>query len=151
MPQSHARIVIHITFSTKHRVPLLKEAELRARLHSYMAGILQKIDCEPILINGVEDHVHILCNFSRSITVGDLIETVKTSPSRWIKKQGAQYGDFRWQRGYGVFSVSQSKVEEARTYIETQEEHHRHVSFQDEFRALCKKHGLEINEQYVWD
>jgi REP element-mobilizing transposase RayT len=151
MPQSHARIVFHITFSTKHRVPLLKEAELRARLHSYMAGILQKIDCEPILINGVEDHVHILCNFSRSITVGDLIETVKTSPSRWIKKQGTQYRGFCWQRGYGVFSVSQSKVEEARAYIEAQEEHHRHVSFQDEFRALCKKHGLEIDERYVWD
>ncbi len=116
-----------------------------------MAGILHEIDCEPILINGVEDHVHILCNFSRSITIADLIETVKTSPSRWIKKQGSQYDGFSWQRGYGVFSVSQSKVQEARTYIEGQEEHHRHISFQDEFRALCKKHGLKIDEHFVWD
>ena len=151
MPQSLARVVFHISFSTKHRAPLLKEIELRTRLHSYMAGILHEIDCEPILINGVEDHVHILCNFSRSITIADLIETVKISPSRWIKKQGPQYNEFSWQRGYGVFSVSQSKVQEARTYIEGQEEHHRHISFQDEFRALCKKHGLKIDERFVWD
>jgi len=151
MLESLARIVLHITFRTKHRAPLLKDAELRSRLHSYMAGILRKIDCEPILINGVEDHIHILCNFSRSITVADLIETVKTSPSRWMKKQGKKYRGFSWQRGYGAFSVSQSKVEEARKYIETQEDHHRHVSFQDEFRALCKKHGLEIDERFVWD
>ncbi len=116
-----------------------------------MAGVLQKIDCEPILINGVEDHIHILCNFSRSITVAVLIETVKTSPSRWMKRQGAQYSDFCWQRGYGAFSVSQSKVKQVRNYIDTQEEHHRHISFQDEFRALCKKHGLQIDERFVWD
>jgi putative transposase len=151
MPQSLARVVLHITFSTKHRRAFLKDVEVCARLHAYMAVVLQELDCEPILINGTEDHVHILCNFSRTITIADLIEAVKTAPSKWMKEQGSQYEEFFWQSGYGVFSVSQSKVEKARRYIAGQEEHHRHVSFQEEFRKLCRKHGIEIDERYVWD
>jgi len=151
MPQSLARVVLHVAFSTKHRVPILTEREDRNQLHGYMVGILRKIGCEPVLINGVEDHVHILCNLSRSIAIAGLIEEVKTGTSRWMKKQGERYRDFSWQRGYGVFSVSQSRVHEVRAYIASQEEHHRHLSFQDEFRALCKKHGLEMDERFVWD
>jgi putative transposase len=151
MPQSHARVILHIVFSTKHRTPFLKDAEVRGRLHTYMAGALHKVSCEPILINGTEDHVHILCNQSRTITIANLIKEAKTGPSEWMKGLGPQYRDFYWQGGYAAFSVSQSKVEQVRAYIGTQEEHHRKVSFQDEFRALCRKHGLEIDEQYVWD
>jgi len=151
VPQSLARIVIHITFSTRHRAPFLKDRDIRTRLHAYMAVVLQEIECEPILINGTEDHVHILCNFSRTITVANLIETVKTASSKWMKDKGLQYQEFYWQRGYGAFSVSQSKVERARHYIAGQEEHHRHVSFQEEFRELCRKHHIEIDERYVWD
>jgi REP-associated tyrosine transposase len=151
MPQSLARVVLHVVFSTKNRVPFLKEAELRARLHAYMAGVLQSIGCEPILINGVEDHVHILCNLSRTVTIAGLVEESKKTPSKWMKQQGRQYRAFFWQGGYASFSVSQSNVEQVRAYIAAQEEHHRKVSFQDEFRALCKKHGIEIDERYVWD
>jgi len=99
----------------------------------------------------VEDHVHILCNFSRTVTIADLVEEAKRGSSMWMKEQGAAYEDFYCQGGYGAFSVSQSKVAEARRYVATQEEHHRKVSFQDEFRALCRKHGIEIDERYVWD
>ncbi len=151
MPQSLARVVLHVVFSTKNRVPFLKDPELRARLHGYMAGVLQNIGCEPILIGGVEDHVHILCNLSRTVTIADLVEKAKTGPSKWMKEQAPAYRDFHWQGGYGAFSVSQSNVEQVRAYVATQEEHHREVSFQDEFRALCRKHGVEIDERYVWD
>jgi REP element-mobilizing transposase RayT len=149
MPQSHARLVTHITFSTKHRQPFLKDPELRVRLYAYMAGVLQRIDCEPILINGVEDHVHILCNLSRDIAVKKLIEVAKVEPSKWIKRQGQK--DFFWQKGYGAFSVSESRVPHTKGYIARQEEHHKRVSFQEEFRELCRKHGLEVDERYVWD
>jgi putative transposase len=151
MPQSLARVVLHVVFSTKNRVPFLKDPEVRAGLHAFMAGVLQAIGCEPILIGGVEDHVHILCNLSRTVTIAGLVEEAKKSPSKWMKEQGSGYGDFYWQGGYGAFSVSQSNVEQVRAYIATQEEHHRKVSFQDEFRALCRKHGVEIDERYVWD
>ena len=151
MPQSLARVVLHVTFSTKNRAPFLKGADLRKRLHAYMAGVLQKIGCDPILIGGVEDHVHLLCNLSRTVTIAELVEEAKKAPSRWMKDQGPQYQDFFWQSGYGAFSVSESIVEQVRAYIATQEEHHQKVSFQDEFRALCRKHGLEIDPRYVWD
>ena len=150
MPQSLARVVLHVAFSTKNRVPFLKDQELRARLHAYMAGVLQNIGCEPILIGGVEDHVHILCNLSRTVAIAGLVEEAKKSPSKWMKEQGSAYADFFWQGGYGAFSVSQSNVEKVREYVAGQEEHHRKVSFQDEFRALCRKHGVEIDERYVW-
>jgi putative transposase len=151
MPQSLARAILHVVFSTKNRTPFLRDADLRPRLHAYMAGVLQNIGCDPILINGVEDHVHILCNLSRTLTMAGLVEEVKKASSKWMKDQGASYHDFFWQAGYGVFSVSQSRVEVVRDYIAKQEEHHRKESFQDEFRALCRKHGVAIDERYVWD
>ena len=151
MPQSLARVVLHVVFSTKNREPFLKDDDVRKRLHAYMAGVMQRIGCEPILIGGVEDHVHLLGNLSRTVTIAELVEEAKKSPSKWVKDQGPQYREFFWQSGYGAFSVSQSNVEQVRAYIATQEEHHRKVSFQDEFRALCRKHGVEIDERYAWD
>ena len=151
MPQSLARVVLHVVFSTKNRTPFLRDTDLRARLHAYMAGVLQNIGCEPILINGVEDHVHILCNLSRTVTMAGLVEEVKKASSKWMKDQGASFHDFFWQAGYGVFSVSQSRVEVVRDYVAKQEEHHQKESFQDEFRALCRKHGVAFDERYVWD
>ncbi len=129
VPQSLARVVIHVVFRTKTRMPFFKDPDLRARLHAYMAGILQSIGFEPILIGGVEDHIHILCNLSRTVTIAGLVEKVKHSPSKWMKDQGPVYADFFWQGGYGSFSVSQSNVGQVRQYIATQEEHHRKVSF----------------------
>lgn len=151
MPQSLARVVLHIVFSTKNRVPHLKDPALRARLHASMAGVLQNLGCEPILLNGVEDHVHILCNLSRTVTIADLVEEAKKSSSKWMKEQAPEFRDFYWQGGYGSFSVSQSNVEKVRVYIGKQEEHHRKVTYQDEYRALCRKHGAALDERYVWD
>jgi REP element-mobilizing transposase RayT len=151
MPQSLARIVLHVAFSTKNRAPFLEDQQTRTRLHAYLAGTLQNLDCEPIIINGVEDHVHLLCNLSRKVTVASLIEHAKSNSSKWMKDQGPVHRDFYWQGGYGAFSVSESSVERVREYIARQEEHHRKVTFQEEFRALCQKHGVQIDERYMWD
>jgi REP element-mobilizing transposase RayT len=151
MPQSLARVVIHLVFSTKLRTPWLKDKAIRSELYAYVATVLQNMDCPPILINGVEDHVHILTNLSRKLAIAEVVEKVKTSTSAWIKRKGASYHDFYWQAGYGVFSVSESKVDDVRAYVANQEEHHRRQSFQDEYRALCRKHSLEVDERYVWD
>ena len=151
MPQSLARVVIHLVFSTKLRTPWLKDAAIRTELCAYCATVLQNMDCPPILINAVEDHVHILTNLSRKLAIAEVVEKVKTSTSAWIKRKSASYHDFYWQAGYGVFSVSESKVDDVRAYVANQEEHHRRLSFQDEYRALCRKHSLEVDERYVWD
>jgi len=151
MSQSHARVVLHITCSTKGRAASLKDLEMRKELYKYQAGILKEIKCHAILINGVADHLHILCNLHRTVSIAELIEKVKSASSAWVKKQGTQYAKFAWQSGYGAFSVSQSKVPEAKKYIANQETHHRKMSFQEEFRVLCEKHEIEIDERYVWD
>ena len=151
MPQSLAKVLIHIVFSTKHRTPWLRDRDVRKELHRYMMGTLQSLECWPSALDGVEDHVHILCQLSRKIAIMDLVEELKTASSKWIKTQVVSYHDFHWQAGYGVFSVSESKRSDVIHYIQTQEEHHKRITYQDEYRALCERHGIEIDERYVWD
>lgn len=111
----------------------------------------QATGCEPILINGTADHIHILCNLSKNLAIAKVVEELKKSSSKWIKTQGSTYRNFYWQGGYGVFSVSQSNVEAVMDYVASQEEHHRKASFQDESRSLCRKHGIGMDERFVWE
>ena len=152
MSQSLAKVIVHITYSTKNRQPWLDDPELRAELYAYKSTVLKRdVDSPAILINGVEDHIHILCLLSRKFAIKDVIKHAKTETSKWLKKQATALKDFQWQGGYGIFSVSQSNVGQVKRYIANQEEHHKRMTFQDEFRELCKKHGVEIDERYVWD
>jgi REP element-mobilizing transposase RayT len=151
MAQSLAKILVHTVFSTKNRQTFLKDENVRGQLHGYTITVLDSLESPSLAVNSVEDHMHILCLLSRKIAVMKLIETVKTSTSKWIKTKGASYRGFYWQGGYGAFSVSESKREDVVRYIHQQEEHHQRLSFQEEFRQLCAKHGVEIDERYVWD
>jgi REP element-mobilizing transposase RayT len=152
MPQSLAKVAIHLVFSTKNRTPWLKDANLRNELYAYMATILRdNVDSPAMIINGVEDHIHVLGLLSRKFAIMDVVQEAKTGTTKWLKKQSPALSKFAWQAGYGVFSVSESKIPEVKRYIEKQEEHHRKMSFQDEFRALCKRHGIELDERYAWD
>ncbi len=150
MAQSLARVVLHITFSTKERRSFLRSSELRGALDGYVVGTLENLKCPSIITRSVEDHIHILCNLARTITIAKLLQEVKASSSEWVKKeQGVQA--FYWQNGYGAFSVSESNVKRVTQYIANQEHHHQKMSFQDEFRLLLKRHSIPYDEQYVWD
>lgn len=151
MPQSLTQIYLHTTFSTKNRKPFFNDKELRERTHAYLAGICRNLKCPALIIGGVEDHVHLLTRHSKSITVVDYLRELKRESSKWIKTVDTTLKSFRWQTGYGAFSISPSHVDEVRRYIQNQEKHHRKVSFQDEFKRICKKYGVEIDERYVWD
>lgn len=151
MPQSLSNILLHVVFSAKERRPFLQDPAIRQELFKYSNGILKNLKCPSLIINGVADHVHILCQLARTIAVADLLKELKTSTSVWIKTQSKDLEFFQWQAGYGVFSVSQSNVEAVKNYIEHQEEHHRTMSYQDEYRELGRRHGVEIDERYVWD
>ena len=152
MPQSLARVVVHIIYSTKNREPWLSDPDLRTDLYAYNATILKNdVDSPVILINGVEDHIHILCQLSRKFPIMDVIKASKTETSKWIKKKAPGLKQFQWQSGYGIFSVSESNVGQVKRYIANQEEHHKKMTFQDEFREIRRRHGIEIDERYVWD
>ena len=151
MPQSLAKILIHAVFCAKDRRPFLRDKFLREELHRYLGGILNHINCQPLIVGGVDDHVHILATLSRTITAADMVKEVKRGSSVWLKTKSTNLTDFAWQNGYGIFSVSFSQVEAVRNYIEGQEAHHRKVSFQDEFREFLRRYEIEFDERYVWD
>jgi putative transposase len=151
MPQSLAKILVHTVFSTKDRRPFLHDQTLREELHRYLGGILMNLDCQPIIVGGVEDHVHLLCALSRTCNAAEMVKEVKRSSSLWIKTKSADLQNFAWQNGYGIFSVGFSQIESVREYIAGQDEHHRKVSFEDEFRQFLKRYEIEFDERYVWD
>ena len=151
MPQSLSAVYIHLVFSTKERRPFLRDEVVRKSLHACSRAVSKELDCPPLKVGGVEDHVHLLCRFARTITQAELVKEVKRVSNRWLKEQGREYSDFQWQGGYADFSVSQSKLEEVTRYIAEQERHHKKMSFQDELRTLLRKHHMEWDERYVWD
>ena len=151
MSQSLAQIYLHLVFSTKDRKPFLRDENLREKLHAYLVGICRNQKSPSLIVGGVEDHVHILCRLAKTIAVSDLIRELKRDSSKWIKGESPELQPFQWQSGYGAFSVSPAHVDLLKEYIMDQQEHHRQVSFQDEFRRLCKKYDVEIDERYVWD
>jgi REP element-mobilizing transposase RayT len=150
MAQSLARLITHLTFSTKLRRPLITP-ELRADLNAYLSGILNKLESSAIEINCMADHAHVLFCLSRKRSLAEVVEELKKGSSKWIKTKSAALCDFYWQAGYGAFSVSQSNTDVVREYIVNQEEHHRKMTFQEEFRALLAKHQIEFDERYMWD
>jgi putative transposase len=151
MPQSLSAVYIHLVFSTKDRRPFLRDKSVRASLHSQLGGISKTLECPSLLVGGVEDHVHILARLGRTITQAEWVKEIKRVSNGWLKTQSRDYGDFEWQGGYADFSVSQPNLEEVKQYIRGQEVHHRKMSFQEELRALLRKHEIEWDEKYVWD
>lgn len=150
MPQSLSYLLTHIVFSTKDRTPVL-DATVRTALHAYLATVARNVDCECFRVGGLADHVHLAVRLSRTLTMAKLIEEPKTSSSKWLKTQSPALASFAWQRGYGAFSVGPSDLNALLHYNETQEEHHRARTFQDEYRAFLTKYGIEYDERYVWD
>ena len=150
MPQSLANVLLHVVFGTKRREPVLANA-WRPELEAYLAGILRRLDCPAVQVGGMPEHVHFPCRLSRTLAIAKMVEEVKKGSSKWVKTKAAALRNFHWQNGYGVFSVSPSRAPEVVQYIADQEKHHRRVTFQEEYRALLEKHGLEFDERRVWD
>ena len=137
MSQSLSVVYIHLVFSTKERRPWLQDPQLRAALHAQLGG--------------VEDHVHLVARFGRTIAQADWVKELKRVSSRWLKEQSGSLCDFAWQGGYADFSVSQSNLSQVKDYVANQEEHHHKRSFKDELRMLLSRHEVEWDERYVWD
>jgi putative transposase len=150
MPQSLSKVIVHIIFSTKDRESWLG-LDVRPRMHAYLATVCRDLGAEVVRVGGVADHVHIVTTLPRTVSQAQLIEQIKKVSSKWIKKLDARYRGFFWQRGYGAFSVSPSQLEAVVQYVDTQQEHHRTRTFQEEYRELLHKHGLDFDERYVWD
>lgn len=148
MPQSLVKNYIHITFSTKNRLPLIQPS-IKEELFSYLGGTSKELESQPLIVGGTNNHVHLLVNLSRKIALMSLIEKLKTHSSKWIKTKDSDFKDFYWQKGYGGFSVNPQQVEVVREYISNQEAHHKKVTFQEEYLAFLKKYNIDYDECYI--
>src|SRR5271165_239202 len=148
MPQTCGNLVVHLIFSTKQRLPLIKP-EIRADLFAYLGGIIHEMRGTAVIINGTDHHVHVLARIRPAHSPAEIARVIKTNSSRWIHEKGQR--DFAWQAGYGAFSVSESNVEAVIRYIADQEAHHQKHSFQDEFTAFLKKNNVTYDPRYIWD
>jgi putative transposase len=131
-------------------MPLIVES-LQQNLYSYIGGIVRGESGTLLEIGGMPDHVHLLVKLNPTKSVSEMLNRIKAKSSKWVNEENTRSRSFGWKDGYGAFSVSESQVESIRRYIQDQEKHHRRQSFQDEFRALLEKHGIEFEERYFLD
>ena len=150
MSQTHCNLIYHLVFSTKERRPYLA-SDIRTEVHRYLAGAIQGIDGIPLIVNGTEDHVHLLVKLSQNHAVRDVLREIKSNSSGWIHREYRNLSDFAWQVGYGAFTVSASQKGRVYAYVENQERHHAVRSFKSEYIAMLKAHEVEYDEKYIWD
>ena len=150
MPQSLSNVIIHLVFSTKDRTKSIDET-IQLTLHAYLAATARDQGWECYRVGGVEDHVHVALRQPRTAKLSDFVGHIKRTSTAWMRKQDTRYSKFHWQNGYGAFSLSASHLDALITYIDQQKEHHRNLSFQDEYRAFLKKYSIDFDERYVWD
>ena len=149
MGHTYTSILLHVVFSTKERQKLMNQA-LRERLFPYIAGIAQTNRFKAINVGGVEDHVHCLLSLPPTLLPSKAVQLVKGGSSKWIHDTFPEHARFAWQQGYTAFSVSISHLQETIAYINNQEQHHKRHTFEEEFIAFLKNHGIEYDERYVW-
>jgi putative transposase len=149
MANSYTNILIHFIFSTKNREKIITE-KFQERLHPYMGGIARENNMKALAIGGVEDYVHLLISLPPTLPIAKAIQLIKGGSSKWVHDTFPALKKFKWQQGYGAFSVSVSQVENTIAYILGQREHHRKKTFQDEYIAFLKKHNVEYDQRYIW-
>lgn len=147
MAGSYAQILLHIVFSTKHREPLITDT-IRDRLYAYIGGIVRAEQGTIYAIGGVEDHVHLLVRWRADEPISDLMRTLKSRSTKWVKGD-LGHKEFGWQEGYAVFSVSKSQEDAVRGYIAKQAEHHRAVGFREELIKLLDAHSVEYDAKWI--
>jgi putative transposase len=150
MGHTFSRLVVHVIFSTKARLPLIT-SELKNDLCRYLGGIVREVGGNALLINGTNDHLHALLELPHSLSVSDAMRLLKTNSSRWVHRKWPGHRDFAWQTGYAAFSVSRSNLPAALKYIREQEKHHRKVSFQDELLSFLEKHEIKYDKRFLWE
>jgi REP element-mobilizing transposase RayT len=150
MPSSFTNLDTHIIFSTKEREPWLRDT-LVARTCDYIGGICKNRECVLAAAGGMPDHVHLLISIHPTICVADLVGDIKSNSSGWIHDTFPKLGDFAWQRCYGAFSVSESNVDAVKQYIATQAEHHRALTYKEEFIAFLERHKIPYDPRWVFE
>jgi REP-associated tyrosine transposase len=150
MANTYTALHYQFVFSTKNRRPWIKP-EMETRIWEYLGGIARANKIKPLKTGGINDHIHMLLGAPPTIAPSKIAQLVKGGSSAWIHETFPELADFAWQDGYAAFTVSKSAIPDVTLYIARQREHHRKMTFQEEYRALLDRHGIEYDERYVWD
>ncbi|MBI1371916.1 MAG: IS200/IS605 family transposase [Phycisphaera sp.] len=150
MAQSFVQLYVHVIFSTRDRAAFITP-DLKPRLYEYIVGIARGIDCVMLSAGGVADHVHLLLSLGKQIAIADAVRDIKGNSSKWVHEKFDTHQQFAWQAGYAAFTVSRSSLDHVKAYIARQEEHHRRMTFEEEFIAFLDRHGVEYDPRYVLD
>jgi len=150
MAQSLSNVLVHFIYSTKDRFAFLANAESRRRMHAYIARVFNENNSPAIEVGGTADHVHVLCSLGRNYSMSEVIQKAKANSSGWVKTLGGMLAKFEWQGGYGAFSVHPSQLEQVKTYIASQEEHHRVRTFQEEYLNILREYQVSYDDRYLW-
>ena len=148
MSQSFTNLLYHLIFSTKDRLPIIT-LDYQPRLYDYIGGIIREVGGTSLGINGIEDHVHVVTKLRPDKALSDVLRVLKCNASGWMHDVFPSLAEFSWQRGYAAFTVSQSNVEEVRRYVAGQKDHHKKISFRDEFIEFLKENYIEYDERFV--
>jgi REP element-mobilizing transposase RayT len=148
MAHSYISCLTHCVFSTSQRQKFITQ-DLQRRLWPFIGGIARENNMKALAIGGIEDHIHLLLSLPATMPVAKAIQVIKGSSSKWVHDTFPEHRDFAWQEGYGAFSVGISQIEATVRYIQTQKEHHRKRTFEEEFLSFLKRHGIEYDERYV--
>ncbi len=150
MSRTFTNLLTHLIFSTKNREPFILP-ELQPELYAYLAGLTKELKGKPYTTNGTEDHLHMLIGLPPVVSISEALRFIKSNSSGWVHHKWRRRRSFGWQLGYGAFSVSRSNVPKVLKYIRNQEEHHRKITFKEEFLDFLVKHEIEYDERYLWD
>jgi putative transposase len=150
MAHTFSSLTTHIIFGTKDRFPFL-DAQIRPEMHAYLGGIVRNIQGTALIVGGAADHVHLLVRLKPTMAPAEVLEKIKSNSTRWMRAFGDMRSKFGWQKGYSAFTVSKSNIDRVVEYIASQEEHHRHVTFQEEYVRFLKEHGIEWDERYLFE
>ena len=149
MANTYTKIYIHLVFATETRDSMIR-SDMQAELYAYTAGIVKELKYFFHCIGGTEDHIHLLVGMNPDLALSDFVQKVKANTSRFINEKGWLTGTFRWQNGFGAFSVAQSQLEMVRSYIKNQDQHHHSLSFKDEYETLLQRYQIDYDTKYVF-
>ena len=149
MSNTYHQIYIQTVFAVKYRAAVI-EKSWKLQLFSVIASLIKETGCKPIIVNGVEDHVHCFWGLKPSVSVSDVMKNAKAKSSKWLNESDLLLSHFQWQDGFGAFSYSHADIENVFKYIQNQESHHAHQSFRDEYIEMLKFHEIDYDERYIF-
>lgn len=150
MANTYSKIYLHIVFAVKNRCAQISQS-WEKRLYSYIGAALKSRGHISLAINGTHDHIHILLIYSITDSIPEMVKSIKINTTRWINREHLAKGEFSWQKGYGVFSYSQSSIDSVIKYIMSQKEHHLKRNMVDEYKEMLTRYNVEFSEEYVFD